>query len=466
MREELTHPPNGEGDIESSLPLERELIYWIEWLIKLRWLAVLMLVVITAGMRFFLRIPVPLVPLLLIGTVVGIYNIIFTHYAHRVRELQADVHTFHNFANFQISVDWIALIFLIHYTGGVESPLIFYFVLHIVVSAILLSRKNCFLQAVFASLLIVIIALAEYRGVISHISSPVLLGNFYNHLPSVITYLFFFITGFLIIAYLASSVSTRLRERERMLVVLEQNLEKAYHHLEEADKAKSQFVTMITHELRSPISTIESILDRLQGGVGGDLSSKQIEYLDRMQRRTNYILTLVNDLLHLTAEEREVRRERRPVDMKEVLRGVCESVQTLVEQKRLDFRVEMDSPPLWIRGDEEEIELLFSNLISNAIKYTPEEGRVGVKLIKEDRVIKVEVSDTGIGIPREDQEKIFQEFYRAPNAKKLIREGTGLGLPIVKRIVESYGGRIEVQSEPGKGCKFSCNLKEKSVKEE
>jgi len=460
MKKELTSILNEGQEIESSLPLERELIYWINWLIKLRWLAISMLIAITLGTRFLLNIPISLIPLLIVGKAVALYNVIFTYCARRLKQLKCDAHTFHNFANFQISVDWIALIFLIHYAGGVESPLIFYFVLHIVISAILLSRRNCFLQAVFASTLITVLAFMEYKNIIPHVSSPILIGTFYNHLPSIITYIFFFITGFFVIAYLTSSVSTRLREEERKLVALEYNLEKAYHRLEEADKAKSQFITMITHELRSPVSTIESILARLLSGTAGKLTPKQIEYLERIRHRANYILALVNDLLNLTREER-INRGKTPVDIKKTLMEVCESMQTEIEQKRIKFTVETDPSPVYINGDEEEIELLLSNLINNAIKYTPLEGKIHVKITKENEKVKVDITDTGIGISKEDQEKIFKEFFRAPNAKEMIREGTGLGLPIIKRIAEDYGGTIQVESELGKGSKFSCILREK-----
>jgi len=461
MKKELTLSLNEEKELEFSLPLEKELIYWIKWLIKLRWIAVIMLIVITLGVRFLLRIFIPVIPLLIIGGVVILYNTFFTQYASHLRESRGNVHTFHNFANFQVSIDWIILAFLIHYTGGIESPLIFYFVLHIVISAILLSRRNCLLQAVFASGIIVAVTIMEYKKILPHISSPILMGNFYNHPFSIFTYLFFFITGFFVITYLTSSVSVRLRERERKLLILERNLEKAYHKLEEAGKVKSYFVTMITHELRSPVSTIESILSRLREGYAGKLTVKQKEYIERIKRRIDYILALINDLLTLTAEERETIREKHPVDIKKVLKEVCESMQTLVEQKKIRFEVKTSSLPLSIEGDEEEVGLLFSNLINNALKYTPPEGKVQVKVTEEKEGVKIEVIDTGIGIAKEDQEKIFNEFYRAPNAKKMVHEGTGLGLPIVKKIVESYGGKIQIQSELGKGCRFICSLKER-----
>lgn len=454
-----TSPP--EEKIESSLPLEKELIYRIRWLIKLRWVASLATVLIVLVARYGLSIPLPLTPLLSIGGVVGLYNVIFIWYTRRLSRLGGDVHTFHWFANFQIGVDWIALIFLVHYSGGVESPLMFYFILHVVISAVLLSRRNCFFQAVFASTLILCLAFLEYTKLVPHVSfPPILISSFYDHLSSVLTYLFFFISALFVTTYLATSVSTKLRERERKLVILENNLKKAYHDLEKADKAKSQFVTMVTHELRSPVSTLQSIIELLSSGYVGRLTSRQEEFIHRMRRRTSFLLTLVNDLLNLTAEkEARIKKEPVKLDIKRIIKQVCDSVKTEVEQKKIKFEVDLDPSSLCIVGDDEEMNLLFSNLITNAIKYTPPEGKVQVKVLGENDKIKAEVMDTGMGILQEEVGKIFDEFYRAPNAKKMVREGTGLGLPIVKRIVEDYGGKIQVQSEIGKGTTFSFYIR-------
>lgn len=170
------------------------------------------------GARYLFNIFLPLLPLLSIGAAVALYNVIFTWYAHRLKRLNTDVHSFHNFANFQIGVDWIALIFLIHYFGGVESPLMFYFIFHIVIAAILLSRRNCFFQTIFASALILSLALFEYVNIIPHIFlPPLVISSFYNQFFPLLTYLFFFISALFITFYLATSITTKLREREKEL---------------------------------------------------------------------------------------------------------------------------------------------------------------------------------------------------------------------------------------------------------
>ncbi len=134
------------------------------------------------------------------------------------------------------------------------------------------------------------------------------------------------------------------------------------------------------------------------------------------------------------------------------------SLQTGVKTRHLNLQIDLPSSPVMFWGNDDEMELLFSNLIGNSVRYTPLGGSISVKMVKENLQVRTEVSDTGIGIATEDLSKIFDEFYRARNAKKMAKSGTGLGLAIAKRIVEACGGRITVKSTPGCGTTFTCYL--------
>ena len=145
------------------LPVEEELIYRVGWLIKLRWLAATGLLISATVLNFFLNIPIEFLPLLTIGLVVIVYNILFKIYFQRsTKNLVSKTEPFYWLAYLQVGADWIALIFLIHYSGGIESPLIFCFVFHIAVSSILLTRRNCYWQVGFATSLLIMLALLEY----------------------------------------------------------------------------------------------------------------------------------------------------------------------------------------------------------------------------------------------------------------------------------------------------------------
>jgi len=234
---------------------------------------------------------------------------------------------------------------------------------------------------------------------------------------------------------------------------------RAYHALKMADRAKSEFVQMVTHELRSPLSAVQSMLRVMEEGYVGPLTPKQRDLIQRSKRRVSFLLSLVRDLLDLAAGKIEqLKEERKEVVLNEIITKVIEVMQTSAEEKGLELNVELPEEPLTLLGFEDGLERVFMNLVSNAVKYTPAGGSVTVRAWSEDDQIKVEVSDTGIGIPEEALPRIFDEFYRAKNAKAIEVEGTGLGLAIVKDVVERHGGQISVQSVLGEGSTFCVTL--------
>jgi K+-sensing histidine kinase KdpD len=234
---------------------------------------------------------------------------------------------------------------------------------------------------------------------------------------------------------------------------------RTYQALEMADRAKSDFVQMVTHELRSPLSAVQSMLRILEQGYVGTITPKQQDLVQRSQRRISFLLALVKDLLELAAGKVEqLKGEKQEVVLNETITKVTELVRTSAVEKGLEFEVEIAEEPLTLVGVEDGLERVFMNLVSNAVKYTPAGGSVAVKAWSENDQIKVEVSDTGIGIPEEALPRIFEEFYRAKNAKAMEMEGTGLGLAIAKDVVEQHGGQISVESAEGKGSTFYVTL--------
>jgi signal transduction histidine kinase len=234
---------------------------------------------------------------------------------------------------------------------------------------------------------------------------------------------------------------------------------RSYQALKMADRAKSDFVQMVTHELRSPLSAVQSMLRVLEQGYVGPITSKQQDLIQRSQRRVSFLLALVNDLLELAAGKVEqLKGEKKEVVLNEIIARVTELMQTSAEEKGLELKVEIAEEPLALVGIEESLERVFMNLVSNAVKYTPAGGSVAVRAWSEDDQIRVKVSDTGIGIPEEALPRIFDEFYRAKNAKAMEMEGTGLGLSIAKDVVEQHRGQISVESVVGEGSTFYVTL--------
>jgi signal transduction histidine kinase len=232
----------------------------------------------------------------------------------------------------------------------------------------------------------------------------------------------------------------------------------AYRMLEEMDREKSRFVRIATHELRSPIGVTESLLTALAGGYVGDLSPAHLAVVQRAIKRVQALQSLVNDLLDLASGKVEMRAsERRRVAVNALAGEVCDRMQARAAAKGLDLTFEAPAEDVEVVADPADIDRLLTNLVGNAVKYTPA-GSVRVTLSREaDRATFV-VADTGIGIPEESLPKLFQEFYRAGNAKELDEAGTGLGLAIVKDLVDRYGGTIVVAGKEGLGTTFTVTL--------
>ena len=236
----------------------------------------------------------------------------------------------------------------------------------------------------------------------------------------------------------------------------------AYQTVEALDETKSQFVRMVTHELRSPVSVIRSLLRTMSGGFAGEVSEQQKDIIERVARRAEYLQGLIDDLLDLAAGKTDVRTEQQmePVSLSDAVERVVRRYEVSAAEKGLSLK--------WIDGSgarhaivkatPDDLDRIFNNLISNAVKYSRTGGRVTVLLACLGDEIRVTVQDTGIGIPEEALEHLFEEFYRAPNAKELEREGTGLGLTIAKDTVNHLGGHIAVKSELNLGTQFTVVL--------
>jgi signal transduction histidine kinase len=233
----------------------------------------------------------------------------------------------------------------------------------------------------------------------------------------------------------------------------------AYQMLQDLDRSKSEFVRMVTHELRSPAQVVFSLLNVLDRGYVGDLSEKQADLVARARRRIEFLQTLIDDLLDLAAGKADVlaSAERGLVSVDQVVREVERRFEARARDKGLALHVACPAESLYVWGDEGELDRMINNLVSNAVKYT-QEGGVRLTLEQVDGAAQIVVRDTGIGIPEDALPQLFQEFYRARNARSVEEKGTGLGLSIVKDLVGRYGGQIEVESMEGEGTVFRLTL--------
>lgn len=227
--------------------------------------------------------------------------------------------------------------------------------------------------------------------------------------------------------------------------------------LERLDRMKSTFTLTVAHELRAPVAAIQSYLRLILDGYIPP--EKQRHYLERAERRAEAQLELINDLLDLARlQDPDLKLECEPVAVEDVLDEVLDAMAAQASEKQIDVTRDVQSPLPHPRVTPRHAKQLWNNLVSNALKYTPDGGTVRVSLHEQDGYLVGAVEDTGIGIPADEIPLVFEEFYRAKAAKAQTQMGTGLGLAIVKRILEAYGGSIEVESVPDQGSTFRFRL--------
>jgi len=583
---------------------QQELINSLDWLIRLRWIAGAAVIGLTFVITVVLKLNIPALPLYLIGGGLSVYNLVLRRILRWIRANHKSDILHEWLALTQIGLDWVAMTFLIHHSGGVCSPVLIFFMFHITIASLLLPHDRAFLYVALAPLLVTEVALYEYYGLLPHVA--VFGETLYRNPVYVAAVLFFFTCAVYVMAYVSMAISKRLRRREEEITgvyesvrtttstldleqvlnrlteattralkckaasirllnpsgshllmtasygfshsylthasiplasavidrealsgktvliadaahdervrypdqVKEEGIEsilstplvgkqgligvlrayggaghrfrpgdadflaavaghgavaienaQAYGVLQDLDRQKSQFVRMVTHELRSPVQVAQNLVGVLSNEYLGELNPSQTDVIARVQRRLQYLQNLVDDLLNLAAAKADVLTppERSRVKLVDILKDLYDRFDAAARAKGIKLILRCPEPSIDIWGLRDELDSLFGNLLDNAIKYT-EHGTTCVRISTEGECVRVDVSDTGIGIPEAALPRIFEEFFRADNAKALEERGTGLGLAIVKDLVTRYEGKIDVQSRENQGTTFTVWL--------
>lgn len=229
--------------------------------------------------------------------------------------------------------------------------------------------------------------------------------------------------------------------------------------LTRAELERGRLARVTAHELRSPITVAQSLLRNVLRGYAGPLTPQQRDIFARISGQLDFLSNLVNDFLDLTASRTPASiAGEGPVTLNESLARVVLALQPRAEEKGVSLTLRPPREELAVWATEEGLDHIFTNLVDNAVKYTPEGGAVSVTALRVGDQARVTVADTGIGIPPDALPHLFEEFYRAPNARAMKAVGTGLGLAIVKGLVERYRGQIAVESTVGQGTTFTVTL--------
>jgi len=464
-----------EGDTE-YLPDEAALLMRLRVSVNIRWLAILGIIIATLVASQVFRISFPTLPVYIICAFMALYNLVLLRQLRGLKPEKTGsvVRKIRTYGNTHIFLDLLALTTLLHFTGGIENPFLFYFVFHIILASIVLHYKTVYLLATSAILMFTLLVMLEYTGVIPHVN----LAGFvsperYKEGSYILAVLASLATLLYGSTYMATAISGELRKRQRQVVQLRESLlqEKTMEleqssieiaKLEEERNRFLRFLGIAAHDLKAPLAAIQSYIGVMLGGFSGELNEKQKNMLERSSFRITELLTLISDLLDIPRiETGQIVQEMKEISLRQVVRNCLQEQRSLAKEKGVKFKVEMPESLPKIRGSSPRLQQVITNLVSNAINYTPE-GTVTLGIKDGEKDIEVEVMDTGIGIPPEDLPRVFDDFFRASNVEV---KGTGLGLSISKRIVEAHGGKIWVESPcPGSdtGSKFTFTLPKKS----
>lgn len=443
--------------MSSQIILEKGLRDRLIWIIKLRWVAIAGVFLVITVTRQIFGLKLPFTALYFGNAVLMIYNGFLHFYYHRLISQKSDPHRFrkmNRFAVLQISVDLVLLAYFIHFSGGIENPFIFYFIFHMVIASILLSNKAAYMQATFAIFLLGTVIVAEQTRILPHFhltgfipQENCLLNPTYN----LGVFLIFASTLYMTV-YMTTSIVNKLREGEKDLAL-------ANDKLKEQDRLKSQYVLTVSHDLQSSLSTIQSLLKVVLTNLTGEISEKSRELISRAEQRSTALLLFVRDLLNLSRIRASRDFKKTSIPFQDFVDKMIGQIELKAKEKRLKI-TESVSNHVSLYANPGAMEELFMNLLSNAVRYTPSGGKIEIQQgdTKNPGFVQVSISDSGIGIPEHDLGNVFKDFYRSDNAEAFEKNGTGLGLSIVKQIVDDHGGSIWVESNIGKGSKFSLLL--------
>jgi signal transduction histidine kinase len=354
--------------------------------------------------------------------------------------------------NFQVSADLLILTILLHFSGGIENPFVVYFMFHMIIASILLSERESYLQATFAVLIFGLMILFEYLQIIPHYC----LRGFVTHCLHrdglyVLGTFVVFTTAMYLAVYMASDIATRLKQAE-------QAYKDANTLLLEKDRIKDEYVLRVTHDIKGHLAAIQSCLDVVGSRFAGALSDKQADFINRANIRTRELTDFVRKLLKLTRLRLSSELEKAVFSLQDTICNAVAAVKSKAEDKSIILSSDIGQSENKVVGDQLSIEETVTNLLLNSIKYTPANGTVGINAKDDGDYVLVEVIDTGIGIPQKELPMVFEEFYRATNARKIEKDGTGLGLSIAKQIVERHGGKIGVESKENSGTRIWFTL--------
>lgn len=389
---------------------------------------------------------------------IALYNALAWGFFRRYRHPDAPVQLFPRLLAVTyaaVVLDFLALTIAVWLVGGARSPFTAFYLLHVSVSCILLSRRAALVLTALACTLLVTLVVGEWSGLalpplpVGAVAGGGPLEGRYALTLIVVHSALFWLTALLLLALTRS-----LRSGE-------QRIRLANAELSRLSQQRKDFLHIAGHNLRAPLGAVTMLLENMRGGLAGETTEKQRDWLDRSLRRLGDMGEFMTSIQTLASLETDIiKTQFGRVRLPEVASRLVEEYADVAAAHRHSLTLEVPGPVPPVVGHERLLQEALVNYVTNAIRYTPDGGHIVVRVLHRRPMVRVEVSDDGIGIAKDDQQRLFQEFVRIargdPEAAKL--KGSGLGLSIVRRVALAHGGRTWVDSEPGKGSTFSLEL--------
>jgi signal transduction histidine kinase len=399
--------------------------------------------------------------LFVIASFVALYNLIFQHLLQRAGPRMPLRRT----TIALMCLDLASLLATVHFTGGLQSPVLPMFVLHMAIGTIMIAARFMYALAGLSSAALVGLFLLELRGVVQF--HPLAGQPMPDPGPALLNLLAisFVLLG---VVYLTDSVNRRFKQRNielhhtsRQLLDRTAQLRHVVREMRALERRKSHYMRISAHQLRSPLGTIRTSLQVLADGFADPRSERGRRLLAGAVERADALLEIVNGLLEL-AKVREGRARAQRVanlSVNQLLADLADTLEVLAEERGVEITTDLRAPALLESGISADLVYAFENVLENAVKYSEKGDTVAVLLdVTPDDRARIVVRDEGIGIPDGFLADVFLEFVRAPNARRHVASGSGLGLAIAREVIEAHGGAIAIESAVGEGTTVRIDL--------
>ncbi len=414
------------------------------FLIKLRYFAAISLLLSLYSAINILELDLSntqFIVILVVGVVIFIYNLLIQLLRKKAGYGDSKFNKMH-LSLLQMILDLIMLTVLVYYTGGINSPLYLFYIFHMIIGSLILPGYLIFSICLIIILIYGIIIFSQQSNLMyNHTIQSLYFQGIEQHTWSYVIVIFTIFTVMMLISVtLANKIAKQLYLRE-------QELYESLKIIEDQETEKQNYIIGIVHELKSPIVAVQSLLDLILNDYLGPISDPVKIKLFRARKRTEDSLAMINNILRISRLKLLKITSSEDINISEIIDSVIEKSNDVMQNKNITYTFK-DSRLFSniIKGDRVLLELAFSNIICNSLKYTASNGRLEVIIEDNINELEVKICDNGVGIPKDELDKVQGQFYRAKNIKNKEYEGTGMGLSLVGEIIHKMNGTLELQS--------------------